>query len=68
MTTNTHLVKNKLMRAYTWPHKLFKKEGNHYMININGTRSTYHRRRLKEVTYKCQEEEGWKQSPREEAS
>ena len=52
ITTNTHSAKNKLMRAYTGPFQVKKREGNHYTIDINGTQTVYHRRRLKEITYK----------------
>ena len=56
ITTNTHSAKNKLLRAYTGPFQIMKREGNHYTINIDGTQATYHRRRLKEITYKDGEE------------
>ena len=56
ITTNTHSARNKLLRAYTGPFQIMKREGNHYTINIDGTQATYHRRHLKEITYKEEEE------------
>ena len=55
--TNTHSARNKLLRAYTGPFQITKHEGNHYTINIDGTQAVYHRRRLKEITYKDEGEE-----------
>ena len=57
ITSNTHSAKHKLMRAYTGPFQIMKQEGNHYTIEINGAPAVYHRRRLKEITYKEEGEE-----------
>ena len=57
ITMNTHSAKHKLMRAYTGLYQVQRREGNHYTIRINGSDTVYHRRRLKEVTYKEDEEE-----------
>ena len=55
--TNMHSARNKLLRAYTGPFQITKCEGNHYTINMDGTQAIYHRRCLKEITYKEEGEE-----------
>ena len=56
ITLNTHSTKNKLMRAYTGPFQILKWEGNHYDIDMDGNRTTFHRRRLKEIMYKVDQQ------------
>ena len=39
------------------PFQITGHEGNHYTIDIDGTRAVYHRCRLKEITYREEGEE-----------